>query len=86
MRPNIKDHAKKPKVFIQPIGALHMAALKANVAELRGRIGKEQKSSIFMRSVVRRELGEVVAASRGPALGELKLQPAHKPPALNRID
>ena len=63
-----------------------MAALEADVAELRRRIGDKHEPAVLMRFVVCGELGEVVASACRPPLRELELQPAHEPPTLDGVD
>src|SRR5580765_5468770 len=86
VRADVENDAQEPEVFILSIRTLHMAALKTDVAKLRGRVREKHQTPVFMDTVIRRELGKVVASARRPALGELKLHPAHESPALNGID
>src|SRR5690349_3471164 len=85
MRPDIEHHTKKAEILIQTVGPLHMAALKADVAELRRRVGQKYQTTVLMGAVIGGKLGEVVSPSCRPTFGKLKLQPAHEPPALDGI-
>src|SRR5436305_1828659 len=85
MRTNVENDAQEPEVLVQPIGTLHVAALKADMTELGRRVRKKQKAPVFVRPVVRGKLGEIIAPPGRPALRELKLQPAHHSPAPHRI-
>src|ERR1035437_3675686 len=85
MRSDVEDHPQKPQIFIEAVRTLHVTSLNADMAEFGGRIGKENKSPVFMHAVVSGELGEIVASSGRPAFGKLVLHPTHEAPALDRV-